>query len=117
MQEKRRDYVQDERYIAGEHMDVRRDCVSLAQRGNDVRRDCVSLAQRAKLESKRCVTSYAPYGGGSLCHLSSRHFVRHIIVTSCQLETLRVAHPCALSRSTVHPVHNCVALYTSNCIG
>jgi len=28
----RRDYVQDERYIAGEHMDVRRDCVSLAQR-------------------------------------------------------------------------------------
>ena len=25
-------YVQDERYIAGEHMDVRRDCVSLAQR-------------------------------------------------------------------------------------
>ena len=152
-------YVQDERYIAGEHMDVRRDCVSLAQRGiyvrreespsrtafmdvrrevcpsrtafmdvrreespsrtvfMDVRRDCVSLAQRAKLESKRCVTSYAPYGGGSLCHLSSRHFVRHIIVTSCQLETLRVAHPCALSRSTVHPVHNCVALYTSNCIG
>jgi len=26
------DYVQDERYIAIEHMDVRRDCVSFAQR-------------------------------------------------------------------------------------
>ena len=25
-------YVQDERYIAGEHMDVRRDCVSFARR-------------------------------------------------------------------------------------
>ena len=25
------DYVQDERYIASEHMDVRRDCVSFAQ--------------------------------------------------------------------------------------
>ena len=25
------DYVQDERYIAGEHMDVRRDCVSFAR--------------------------------------------------------------------------------------
>ena len=24
-------YVQDERYIAGEHMDVRRDCVNFAQ--------------------------------------------------------------------------------------
>ena len=24
-------YVQDERYIAGEHMDVRRDCVSFAR--------------------------------------------------------------------------------------
>ena len=24
-------YVQDERYIAGEHMDVRRDCVKFAQ--------------------------------------------------------------------------------------
>ena len=28
----RGDYVQDERYIAGEHMDVRRDCVSFARR-------------------------------------------------------------------------------------
>ena len=27
----RRDYVQDERYIAKEHMDVRCDCVGLAQ--------------------------------------------------------------------------------------
>ena len=27
----RRDYVQDERYIAGEHMDVRRDCVKFAR--------------------------------------------------------------------------------------
>ena len=51
----RRDYVQDERYIAIEHMDVRRDCVSFARglinRGEtplphmDVRRDCVSFAR------------------------------------------------------------------------
>ena len=27
----RRDYVQDERYIAGEHMDVRRECVRFAR--------------------------------------------------------------------------------------
>ena len=39
-------YVQDERYIAIEHMDVRRDCVSLAQRIVSVRRDCVRFAQR-----------------------------------------------------------------------
>jgi hypothetical protein len=29
--ELQRDYVQDERYIAIEHMDVRRDCVNLAR--------------------------------------------------------------------------------------
>ena len=38
-------YVQDERYIAKEHMDVRRDCVNCAWHVNgDVRRDCVSYA-------------------------------------------------------------------------
>ena len=37
-------YVQDERYIAIEHMDVRRDCVSFAQLIVSVRRDCVSFA-------------------------------------------------------------------------
>ena len=30
-------YVQDERYIAGEHMDVRRDCVSFARHQNNLR--------------------------------------------------------------------------------
>jgi len=38
-------YVQDERYIAKEHMDVRRDCVNYAWHVNgDVRRDFVSYA-------------------------------------------------------------------------
>ena len=37
-------YVQDERYIAMEHMDVRRDCVSFAQRIISMRRDCVNFA-------------------------------------------------------------------------
>jgi hypothetical protein len=38
-------YVQDERYIAREHMDVRRDCVSFARcMVQDVRRDCVNFA-------------------------------------------------------------------------
>jgi len=45
----RRDYVQDERYIAGEHMDVRRDYVQderyIAGEHMDVRRDCVNFAQ------------------------------------------------------------------------
>ncbi len=30
-----RDYVQDVRYIAKEHMEVRRDCVSFARQIND----------------------------------------------------------------------------------
>ncbi|MDX2419183.1 MAG: hypothetical protein QNK19_17120, partial [Xanthomonadales bacterium] len=44
-------YVQDERYIAIEHMDVRRDCVSFAHMSLDVlcktdtRRSCASCAR------------------------------------------------------------------------
>ena len=41
-------YVQDERYIAGEHMDVRRDCVSLAQPINECAAH-VNLARRVLL--------------------------------------------------------------------
>ena len=48
-------YVQDERYIAMEHMDVRRDCVSFAQRIISVRRDCVSFAQRIISMRRDCV--------------------------------------------------------------
>lgn len=40
-------YVQDERYIAIEHMDVRRDCVIFALRNTDVRRE-VSLVTRSR---------------------------------------------------------------------
>ena len=44
-------YVQDERYIAGEHKDVRRDCVSLAQHNNCAARLCqlcTTLAKNAR---------------------------------------------------------------------
>ena len=53
-------YVQDERYIAREHMDVRRDCVSFARL---VFVGWVTLYPRGfPVESQRCVTSNAPYG-------------------------------------------------------
>ena len=52
----RRGYVQDERYIAIEHKDVRRDCVSFARRNMNVRRDCVSFARRNMNVRRDCVS-------------------------------------------------------------
>ena len=57
-------YVQDVRYFAIEHMEVRREVFPARTTLVDVRRDCVSFAQCLSitwLKSKRCVTSYAPY--------------------------------------------------------
>jgi len=53
-------YVQDERYIAKEHMDVRRDCVNCALHVNgDVRRDCVNCALHVNGDVRRDCVSYA----------------------------------------------------------
>ena len=57
-------YVQDERYIAIEHMDKVRPGTGREGSLGCVRRDCVNFAQFTELEYKRCVTSYAPYDSG-----------------------------------------------------
>ena len=51
-------YVQDERYIAGEHMDVRRDCVKFARFVGWV----IYYPRGFPGWNNRCVTSNAPYG-------------------------------------------------------
>jgi hypothetical protein len=84
----RGDYVQDERYIArstwmcgaivsGLHsisMDVRRDCVSLAQPISRVRRDCSRFALCLKIAARRA--SHKKTG------LRPRHTVHRIAVQS-----------------------------------
>ena len=51
-------YVQDERYIAGEHMDVRRDCVSFALHHMDVQRE-------ASRGSHKCLVRFKLSSGGA----------------------------------------------------
>ena len=59
-----RDYVQDERYIAIEHMDVQRDYVQderyIAIEHMDVRRDCLSLAEHNNYAVQLFMTSTTP---------------------------------------------------------
>ena len=55
-------YVQDERYIAIEHMDKVRPGTGREGSLGCVRRDRVNFAQLSELESKRCVMNNAPYG-------------------------------------------------------
>ena len=74
-------YVQDERYIAGEHMDVRRDCVSFALHHMDVQRE-------ASRGSHKCLVRFKlSSGGAGFCVQDVRYVAGAWMHRSAHLQT------------------------------